>query len=49
MSTNRKLAKMFREMALMYELEEIEWKPRAYRDAAYSIEGLSRDISKKKL
>ncbi|MBD3259775.1 DNA polymerase/3'-5' exonuclease PolX [Candidatus Woesearchaeota archaeon] len=44
MGTNRELVKMFRDMALMYELEEVQWKPRAYREAAYGIEGLSRDV-----
>ncbi len=44
MKTNRELAKIFRDMALMYELKEVEWKPRAYRGAAYGIEGLSRDV-----
>lgn len=44
MSNNRELARMFREIALMYELEEVQWKPRAYREAAYGIEGLSRDV-----
>ncbi|MBD3248438.1 DNA polymerase/3'-5' exonuclease PolX [Candidatus Woesearchaeota archaeon] len=45
MSTNRELAKMFREMALMYELKEVKWKPRAYQEAAYGVEGLSRDVN----
>ncbi|MBD3355258.1 DNA polymerase/3'-5' exonuclease PolX, partial [Candidatus Woesearchaeota archaeon] len=44
MSTNRKLVKIFRDMALMYELKEVEWKPRAYREAAYGLEGLSNDV-----
>ncbi len=44
MSTNRELVKIFRDMALMYELKEVEWKPRAYREAAYGIEGLSKDV-----
>lgn len=44
MSTNRELAEMFRDMARMYELEEVQWKPRAYREAAYGVEGLSRDV-----
>ncbi|MBD3309941.1 DNA polymerase/3'-5' exonuclease PolX [Candidatus Woesearchaeota archaeon] len=44
MSTNRKLVRMFRDMALMYELEEVDWKPRAYREAAYGVEGLSKDV-----
>jgi DNA polymerase/3'-5' exonuclease PolX len=34
MNTNRDLANLFREMARMLELEEVEWKPRAYLQAA---------------
>lgn len=44
MNTNRDLANLFREMARMLELEEVEWKPRAYLQAAYGIEDLSRDV-----
>jgi DNA polymerase (family 10) len=44
MSTNRDLANLFREMARMLELEKVEWKPRAYLQAAYGIEDLSQDV-----
>ncbi|MBD3263460.1 DNA polymerase/3'-5' exonuclease PolX [Candidatus Woesearchaeota archaeon] len=44
MSTNRELAKMFRELALILEFKEVKWKPRAYREAAYGVEALSRDV-----
>lgn len=44
MSTNRDLVNLFREMARMLELEEVEWKPRAYLQAAYGIEDLSQDV-----
>lgn len=44
MSTNRELAKIFRELALILEFKEVEWKPRAYREAAYGVESLSRDV-----
>ncbi|MDM7912963.1 MAG: helix-hairpin-helix domain-containing protein, partial [Methanotrichaceae archaeon] len=44
MSTNRDLANLFRDMARMLELEEVEWKPRAYLQAAYGIEDLSQDV-----
>ncbi len=44
MSTNRELANIFREMARMLELEGVEWKPRAYLQAAYGIEDLSHDV-----
>lgn len=43
MTTNGELARIFREMALMLELEEVDWKPRAYRKAAYGIQDLARD------
>ncbi len=44
MSTNRELANIFREMARMLELESVEWKPRAYLQAAYGIEDQSHDV-----
>ncbi len=44
MSTNRELVRIFREMALMLELKEVKWKPRAYREAAYGLEDLSEDV-----
>lgn len=45
MSTNRDLVNLFREMARMLEMEGVEWKPRAYRQAAYGIEDLSKDVT----
>jgi DNA polymerase (family 10) len=44
MTTNGELAGIFREMARMLELEEVDWKPRAYRKAAYGIQDLARDV-----
>ena len=44
MTTNGDLAGIFREMARMLELEEVDWKPRAYRKAAYGIQDLARDV-----
>ena len=44
MGTNRELARIFEEIALILELEEVEWKPRAYRNAANGIENLSEDV-----
>ncbi len=41
---NRELAKMFGQMAAMLEIEEVEWKPRAYRDAARGVRGLKRSV-----
>lgn len=44
MTTNGELAGIFREMARMLELVEVDWKPRAYRKAAYGIQDLARDV-----
>jgi len=44
MTTNGELTRIFREMARMLELEEVDWKPRAYRKAAYGIQDLTRDV-----
>lgn len=41
---NRELAKIFRNMAFLFEIEDVLWKPRAYEKAAYSIESLDNDI-----
>src|SRR3989338_1052521 len=41
---NQDLAKMFEEMALMWELEGVEWKPRAYENAARGVAELSEDV-----
>lgn len=41
---NQELAKIFRNMAFLFEIEGILWKPRAYEKAAYSIESLDNDI-----
>ena len=41
---NEKIAEMFYEMADIYEIQEVQWKPRAYRMAARSIEGLTFDL-----
>ncbi len=42
---NQKIAALLYEIADIWELKGIEWKPRAYRKAAQSIESLSEDIS----
>ncbi len=42
---NREIARIFLEMADMLELQGVQFKPRAYRNAALSIESLSEDIS----
>ncbi len=41
---NRELVRIFNEIALILELEEVQWEPRAYRNAANSIENLSKDV-----
>lgn len=46
MSVNRELARIFDDMADILELEEVEWKPRAYRNAARSLLGLKKDVAK---
>ncbi|MEK6852459.1 MAG: helix-hairpin-helix domain-containing protein, partial [Nanoarchaeota archaeon] len=42
---NQELAKIFYEMADIFELENVQWKPRAYRKAAQSLESLGEDVS----
>ncbi len=42
--TNQDLAKILLEMAALYEMERVEFKPRAYEKAAYAIESLNADI-----
>ncbi len=42
---NLEIAKMLYEIADILEAQEVEFKPRAYRNAARSIEGLSEDIA----
>lgn len=41
---NQKIARIFFEIADILELKEVEWKPRAYRIAAQTIEGLNKDL-----
>lgn len=48
---NRELAKIMTELADIMEMQDIQWKPRAYRQAARKIENMSEnivDIYKKK-
>ena len=42
---NLKIAKMFREIALILESENVKWKPRAYNRAAITLESLDEDVS----
>jgi len=41
---NQELIKIFYDIAEILEIKKIEWKPRAYRKAALSIQSLSEDI-----
>ena len=41
---NSEIAKIFYEVADMLEMQDIEFKPRAYRKAAQNIEALQKDI-----
>jgi len=41
---NLELAKLFYEMADILEMQNVQWKPRAYRTAAKAIETMSADI-----
>jgi DNA polymerase (family 10) len=43
---NLEIARIFYEMADILEMQEVEWKPRAYRRAAQSIETSSEDVEK---
>jgi DNA polymerase (family 10) len=43
--TNLEIAKIFREMAALYEMQEVPFKPRAYERAANSLESLGKNIA----
>jgi len=42
---NSEIASIFFEMADILEMQNVEWKPRAYRDAARSVDSLKKDVS----
>jgi len=44
-SVNSELARIFFEMADIFELKEVKWKPQAYRIAAQTLESLRKDVS----
>ncbi len=44
--SNVKLAEIFFEMADILEMQGVNWKPRAYRQAARSLEALDEDVSR---
>lgn len=41
---NKEIAQIFNEIADLYEMQDIDFKPRAYRKAAQNIESLGKDI-----
>ncbi|MBD3193829.1 MAG: DNA polymerase/3'-5' exonuclease PolX [Candidatus Lokiarchaeota archaeon] len=41
---NKEIAKIFYEIADLYEMQDVQFKPRAYRKAAQNIESLGKDI-----
>ncbi|MFP4403376.1 MAG: DNA polymerase/3'-5' exonuclease PolX [Candidatus Woesearchaeota archaeon] len=45
MKTNKNIAKLFDEMAILLELEGVEWKPQAYRKASRNINNYYMDIN----
>ena len=42
--TNQEIAKILREMAELYEMEDVLFKPRAYEKAASGVEALDKEI-----
>ena len=42
--TNSELAEIFYEIADILEMKNVQWKPRAYRQAARAIEALPQDV-----
>lgn len=42
--TNHEIAKILHELAILYEIEGVEFKPRAYEKAALNIESFSDDL-----
>ena len=43
--TNREIANILREMAALYEMESVLFKPRAYENAAASVESFGEELS----
>ena len=42
--TNQEIAKILREMAELYEMEGVLFKPRAYEKAALGVEALNKEV-----
>ncbi|MBU1146423.1 DNA polymerase/3'-5' exonuclease PolX [Patescibacteria group bacterium] len=43
--TNLEIAKIFREIAILYEIDEVPFKPRAYERVASSLESLGQNVA----
>ncbi|OGL69331.1 hypothetical protein A3B21_05115 [Candidatus Uhrbacteria bacterium RIFCSPLOWO2_01_FULL_47_24] len=43
--SNHDIARVLNEMAVLYEMEDVEFKPRAYERVAMSIEALDREVT----
>lgn len=43
--TNLEIAKIFREIAILYEIQEVPFKPRAYERVATSMESLGKNVA----
>jgi len=43
--TNLEIAKIFREMAALYEMQDVQFKPRAYERVARSLETLGKSVA----
>jgi DNA polymerase (family X) len=43
---NKEIAKILNEMAILYEIDDIEFKPRAYENASEGVESYDEDITK---
>ena len=42
--TNSEIAKILNEMAVLYEMEGVLFKPRAYEKAALGVESLAQEV-----
>ena len=42
---NKQIAKIFKDMSFLFEMEEISFKPRAYQNAANSLEALAEEAA----
>src|SRR3989344_4741115 len=42
--TNSEIAKILNEMAILYEMNDVQFKPRAYEKAAFAIESMGEEV-----